>query len=389
MKIRDEIHGDIELSQLEQELVETPIFERLRNIKQLAFAEYEYPGANHTRYQHSIGVCQCITDIYKAVCSNSPEFYRAGDLELLRYIGLTHDLGHAPFSHAGEDLSEITHEERLKDILKLLSKYIVLEHNHYGIPDWELVYQVYNGTGSVYLSDRHLITLHDFMDGIVDADKLDYLERDALNCGVKYGLFDRQGLVNNLCIVRNELGMETLGILQEGIQALEGFILARYYMFNQVYMHPAERILRKMATLEVKSMLPQGKYPLDINKFLKYDDTKFMGKLKCLRERHAFQLVYDGTFNSRLINVLKNRLGSKIVIDAPQKTIYRTSDDSPTIMVKTLIGRVIPCEALSPILKNIASASIHKLRVYVNTQDANIDIDKVKNSIEGLVNKYD
>ena len=113
---RDQIHGDVEFSDAEMKLINSRSFERLRYIKQLGFAEFEFPGATHTRYQHSLGVCKCVTDMYNAVIKNCPEFYRPGDLELLRMMALVHDLGHSPFSHASEELSPITHEERLYDI---------------------------------------------------------------------------------------------------------------------------------------------------------------------------------------------------------------------------------------------------------------------------------
>ena len=200
LKVRDQIHGDIEFTVAEMKLISSRSFERLRYIKQLAFADYEYPCAVHTRYQHSLGVCQCVTDMYNAVIKNCPEFYREGDLELLRMMALVHDLGHSPFSHGSEEFSDISHEERLTDILKYEKKNIILTHN-YDIESWDLVNQVYMGEGLTYMQDRHLIALHSFMDGFVDADKIDYLERDAINCGVSYGRFDREALINNLTIV--------------------------------------------------------------------------------------------------------------------------------------------------------------------------------------------
>ena len=374
MVIRDQIHGDITLSSVEQKLIETPIFERLRNIKQLAFAEYEYPGANHTRYQHSIGACQCVTDMYNAVCTNSPDFYQEGDLSLLRMIALVHDLGHAPFSHASEELSNITHEERLEGILLKLKDYIKLDINNFGIPDYQLVYQVYLGVGVVYAQHPHLITLHDFMDGIIDADKLDYLERDALNCGVKYGLFDRQGLINNLCIMRNQMGFETIGIKQQGIQALESFVLARYYMFSQIYIHPEERLLRILAVKDVRNALPNGVYPDDINKYLKYDDDSFKKKISCIKHRHDYKLLYDGRPNTKMRGILLRSFGEHLIIDTPQKTIFRTSDESPTVMCLTITGKSVPCEELSPVLDNIKFASIQKMRIYaLNSNEATVN----------------
>ena len=127
---RDQIHGDIEFTDAEARLINTKSFQRLRYIKQLAFADYVFPGASHNRFQHSLGVCQCVTDMYNAIIKNNPDFYRENDLELLRMIALVHDLGHSPFSHASEELSDIAHEERLEDILNLEKKNVILNHTY-------------------------------------------------------------------------------------------------------------------------------------------------------------------------------------------------------------------------------------------------------------------
>lgn len=363
MTLRDQIHGEIELSEAEMLFVNCKSFDRLRYIKQLGFVENIYPGASHNRYQHSLGVCQCVTDMYNAVVKNCPSFYREGDLELLRMMALAHDLGHSPFSHASEELSDIEHEERLYEILKLEKDNIILAHD-YDIESWELINQVYVGEGYPYIADKHLITLHSFMDGFIDADKLDYLERDSINCGVGYGKFDRDALIKNLIIITDNNGHEVLGIKHEGIQALESFILARYYMFNQVYMHPIERIYRYMFVEEMKGLLVDGKYPDDIKKFLALDDTKFARKFKFLSNM-KYDLIYDSEYDSEIKSKVDRKLGQFVLCDTPRKSIFRKDTDDDTILVlNTLTDKVQPCTELSPILKGIEYANVHKLRYY-------------------------
>lgn len=366
---RDQIHGDIYFSDAELKLITCKSFERMRYIKQLGFAEHEFPGAVHTRYQHSLGTCQCVTDMYQAIVKNYPEFYREGDLELLRMMALVHDLGHAPFSHASEELSNISHEERLYSILEHEKKNIILAHD-YDIESWELIYQVYLGEGLTYMSDKHLMALHSFMDGFIDADKLDYLERDAVNCGVAYGKFDRDALINNLTIYRDSNGFENIAILKNGIQALEGFILARYYMFSQVYLNPDERILRYQFCEEMKTLLPNGKYPDDVRKFLALDDTKFVRKFKFL-QNNPFVLIYDAEFDVEVKKLVDKRLGRELFCDVPRKNIFRSDTTDSTIMViDNILGRAIPCSQASPILRNIEYTSIHKLRYYAYESNA-------------------
>ena len=366
---RDQIHGDIEFSDAEMKLINSKSFDRLRYIKQLGFAEYQFPSAVHTRYQHSLGVCKCVTDMYNAVIKNCPEFYREGDLELLRMMALVHDLGHSPFSHASEELSDISHEERLVDILKYEKKNIILAHN-YDCEAWDLINQVYNGEGLVYLSDTHLIALHSFMDGFIDADKMDYLERDSTNCGVVYGHFDRDALINNLTMIKGDNGIYNLALKQSGIQALEGFILARYYMFSQVYMNPDERILRFQYCEAMKELLPNGKYPDDVRKFLALDDTKYVRKLKFLQET-KYKLIFDGEFDTELKHLIDRKLGRYLLCDVPRKNIFRhDTDDSTVMIVDENINRIIPCSEASPILKNIEYTCVHKLRYYAEASQA-------------------
>lgn len=366
---RDQIHGDIEFSDAEMKLINSKSFNRLRYIKQLGFAEFEFPGATHTRYQHSLGVCQCVTDMYNAVVKNCPEFYRDGDLELLRMVALVHDFGHSPFSHASEELCNISHEERLGDILEYEKKNIILAHD-YDVESWDLINQVYNGEGLTYLGDTHLVALRSFMDGFIDADKVDYLERDAINCGVSYGRFDRDALINNLTMIRNDNGIYEIALNSGGVQALEGFILARYYMFSQVYMHPQERLLRYQFCEAMKELLPEGKYPDDVRKFLTLDDTKYVRRLKFLQD-NDYQLIYSNEYSSSIKNLIDKKLGKYLLCDTPRKNIFRRdTDDSTVMIVDSLSNRVFPCSEASPILRSIEYTCIHKLNYYARSFQA-------------------
>lgn len=385
--IRDQIHGDITFSDSEMKLINSSSFQRMRYIKQLAFVDSIYPSAVHNRFQHSLGVCQCVTDMYNAVIKNCPEFYHEGDLELLRMMGLTHDLGHSPFSHASEVLSNVTHEERLKDILKHEKKNIILP-NEYGLEGWDLVMQTYLGEGFDYISNSRLRVLHSFLDGFIDADKLDYLERDAINCGVVYGRFDRDALVNNLTVIKDNQGNYKLAIMDKGVQALESFVLARYYMFSQVYTHPFERLTRMQFCNEMKHLLPDGKYPSDVKKFLALDDTKYARRLKFLYNNN-YELVYDSEFNSGIKTLLDRRLGNLVICDVVRKAIFRKDKDDETVFVKSsLYNGVIPCSEASPILKNIEFTYIHKLRYYAPKESASAIKSEIAKLLErgGYIN---
>lgn len=384
MLIRDQIYGDVEFSDAECKLIRSKFFDRLRYISQLGFVSHVYPGALHTRFQHSLGACKCITDMYNAVIKNCPEFYREGDLELLRMMALVHDLGHLPFSHAAEELIGMTHEERLVGILEYERRNIILAHS-YDVEAWDLINQVYMADGITYLSDPHLISLHSFMDGFLDADKLDYLMRDAVNCGVGYGRFDRDSLINNLTMVRNDKGIYELALRKDGVQALESFILARYYMFSQVYLHPTECILRMQYGNAMRELLPGGMFPNDVRKLLTLDDTKYVRKLKFLQD-NPYVLVYDGEFDADIKKKIDRKLGKYLICDVRRKNIFRRDvDDSTVLIVDDALGRVIPCSEASPILKNIEYTSVHKLRYYAEASQAQELIAEVRKVLKGVV----
>lgn len=379
LEIRDPVYGIMSFSDSEAKLITSKSFDRLRRIKQLSFSEYVYPSATHNRFTHSLGVCHTITEMYNRINKSNPAFFKDGDLELLRMMALSHDMGHSPFSHASEVLSPITHEERLEDILRVEKANVILP-NSYGVDGYDLINQVYNGDGLVYISDKRLITLHDFMDGFIDADKIDYLLRDARNCGVMYGNFDRYGLINYLTLYEDKDGIYRLAVEEDGLQALESFILARYYMFSQVYFHPIRRLYDKLFIQSMQSILPNGVYPDDTKKFMQWDDSRVISKLKFVNNM-PYELVYDSNFNADVKKVIDQRLGQYLICDTPRKSLFRKDTDDLMIYVKENVrGDFIPCTQVSAILRGIQYECIHKLRYYApkeTTREMKQEINKI------------
>lgn len=383
MIIRDPLYGDMQFTKSEEKFIMTPSFDRMRRIKQLSFSEYVYPSATHNRYTHSLGVCNVISEMFDSLNSKHPDFFKEGDRELLRMMALAHDIGHSPFSHASEVLSDITHEERMTDILKLEKKNVILDNNQYDIEDWDLINQVYNGEGLQYMSDKRLITLHSFMDGFLDADKIDYLMRDARNCGIKYGNFDRYDLIKYLTLVEDLNGIACIGVELEGLQALESFILARYYMFSQVYFNPTRRLYDKLFIQSMQKILPDGVYPEDVKKFLQWDDTKVIGRLKFLTNPN-WSLVYDSDFDVNVKKIIDRKLGEFLMCDTPRKGLLRKDSADAVIYVEDkMLDRVVPATDVSTILRSIEYTNIHKLRYYAPTSIA----DKIKKEIISILKK--
>lgn len=375
-QFRDPIHGFIEVSEQELKIINSAPFQRLRNIRQLATTYLVYHGAEHTRFGHSLGVMHLTSRVFDSIVQKNPLLFSA-DVEqnekkivfyrqILRLIGLTHDLGHAPFSHASEELFEdkFKHEDYTKEILfnTEISDFIKEIGNiykdkygdEYEITP-ELIWMIYDGkdvTNEKFIMPDFLF-LKSFMDGELDCDKMDYLLRDSHYCGVTYGTYDLNRFVSTLTVYKDTKD-NTLHIAIErgGIQALEEFILARYFMFIQVYFHKTRRFLDKTLVDSLSELLPNGKYPTDINEYLSWDDNKVLSlvstseseTVQLFKSRTVKTCVYETTAHANnsdnskfriILNLLTSEYKDKIVSDSVDKeahkllpTLLSSKDDS-------------------------------------------------------------
>ena len=379
-KFRDPIHGFIDVSEDELKIINSAPFQRLRNIRQLATTYLVYHGAEHTRFGHSIGVMHLTSRVFDSITSKCPnlfsdnfeenEFKIAWYRQLLRLIGLTHDLGHAPFSHASEDLFEsgIKHEDYTKLILfnteiadhinSIGAKFQTKYGEAYEITP-ELVWMIYEGkevTNEKFISPDFLF-LQSFMDGELDCDKMDYLLRDSHYCGVTYGKYDLDRFVSTLTAYKTD-DMIQLAIERGGIQALEEFILARYFMFIQVYFHKTRRFLDKSLVKCLKAILPGGKYPENVVDYLKWDDARVITLITesdapdavSFRNREIMPCVMEskahsgkeGKLTCKLIfRELTKKYGDQVLYDSVDKAAHKltplllfpTDDSGKGIMI--------------------------------------------------------
>ena len=307
-KFRDPIHGFIEVSDLENKIINSAPFQRLRNVKQLAMTYMVFHGAEHTRFGHSLGVMFLVTKAFSSALANGnyalPEAKREWYAQILRLIALTHDLGHAPFSHASESVfpDGLEHEAFTEKIVKetCIGEYIKeigkSFQDKYG-PDFditpELICDIYMGRNPGEHSE--FTFLKSFMDSELDCDKMDYLLRDSTFCGVNYGRFDVDRLISSLTVyVQNDC--PRLAISDGGVQAFEEFVLARYFMFIQVYFHRTRRYFDIMLHNALTDILPGGKYPDTTEEYLKWDDTR------------VIQLMYENAATSSACNNIINRI---------------------------------------------------------------------------------
>lgn len=405
-RYRDPIHGFIEVSDLENKIIDSLPLQRLRNIKQLAMTYMVYHGAEHTRFGHSLGVMFLVTKAFSAVAQKKDiysfsEEKKAWYLQILRLIALTHDLGHAPFSHASESVfpNGLEHEDFTEKIVKetCIADYIneIGESfckkygEQYNItPD--LICDIYMGRNPGERSEFSF--LKSFMDSELDCDKMDYLLRDSVFCGVNYGRYDVERLISSLTIyVQNEC--PRLAISDGGVQAFEEFVLARYFMFIQVYFHRTRRFFDIMLCEALKSVLPNGTYPEDTEEYLKWDDARVIQEINkktdsepCRNIIH--RIVYPRVLHTkthpyqadkrefRLIrNQLYKQFGAENFIEdfsagkMPHKIPIKTeiSDEKAIVIIDQSSGKRSTISENSHIIESLTD-KIDILRLYVKPE---------------------
>lgn len=246
--VRDPIHGFIRLTGEEADIVATPVFQRLRGIRQLAFANLVYPGALHTRFEHTLGVFH-VTSLMAEVCGLDNEHAR-----IVRLSALLHDLGHGPFSHVSEGALDVF-ADRAKLAARFNPKKTEKIHELVTQDLLRTNQQLINVLGKRTLSQVEALLAQGYdeplfrsiVSGPLDADKQDYLLRDSYFCGVKYGVFDLQQLHRELKVVLDPAdGRKLLMVSADGVHALEQFVLAKYYLTAQVYSHRVRLVTDQM-----------------------------------------------------------------------------------------------------------------------------------------------
>ena len=229
-EITDPVHRYIRLSEVEKELIDTAVFQRLRRIRQLAGAHLVYPGAQHSRFEHSLGTMHVAgfageTLIAKGYLDDEDK------VQELRLAALLHDIGHGPFSHLFEEVLElrrrISHENVGKQIIsKSEISDILKKHGHNPSDICKISFGEYK-----------IKFFNEIIAGGLSADLMDYLPRDGLFTGVEYGKIDYHRLVSSLEVVSNG----HLAINRSALYSFESMLISRYEMFKAVYFHKTVR----------------------------------------------------------------------------------------------------------------------------------------------------
>ena len=326
VELRDPIHGPVGVSRDELAVIDTALFQRLRRVKQLGFAEQVFPGAVHNRFLHSIGAMHLAGRAFDAVSTGATGLDGLDGARLrkvVRLAALLHDIGHAPLSHAAEalmptredlDLSgfglgagKASHEEVS---FKLVADSAVTEVLDEALSPMDLsaahvatVMGAECGVGSGELVAGgldHLPLLRALVSGELDVDRMDYLLRDSYFTGVRYGQYDLDWLLSNLIAV-GDGEVVRLGLDGTAVPTFEHFLLARYHMFQMVYFHPKSDIYDAMLRRWLDSEGPDARIPADPERFVVCDDAWLMRRLdgsddrwaRLIRQRRTPKLVLE------------------------------------------------------------------------------------------------
>ena len=295
--IRDPIHGDIKLKSLFLDLIEAPEVQRLHNIKQLGFAHLVFPGAHHTRLEHSLGTYYMASRAADALEMDKNE------KEIISCAAFLHDIGHGPFSHT---LESLIRESLNVDHVDLTEKLIIGEHaifdeNEKDVLGQSTVFDILHKHGIDTKAVADIIKgknqdkkyLNHLLGSSVDVDQLDYLARDAYYTGVAYGIIDIERLIQTLCVFDNRLMVR-----KKGVSVVENVLMARSLMYSSVYYHKTVRIAELMLSKAID--LFEEADPFE---FFKMTDGELISELKKiggyqfeiatrLKYRHLFKQSY-------------------------------------------------------------------------------------------------
>ncbi|RYZ59647.1 MAG: HD domain-containing protein [Proteobacteria bacterium] len=387
-RIRDNLHGSIDVSELEDAVMAHPFFQRLRRVRQLAFLHYVFPGATHTRFEHSMGVMHLAARAWEKLQTNQERlrhtvsniqdfkaFEEAADkaekhgrlwptfammdqifqsdysLQTFRLAALLHDVGHPAFSHSGEHFmpSWVDVREANTDLPDYLLEYIdnriaeiksrgddpkvvKVRHEIYSIllidkilkgvyeknPQLRLIVDprdviaminpaIQPAAGSPLLSSQTSHVLRELISGELDIDRMDYLLRDSRECGVVYGVFDVDRILDSLGLYFDDEDQQIhVAIHLSGLAAFEDYLRARYSMYLQLYFHKsavaAEAMMRHLC-----NTLGDWRLPAKIENYAAIDEYNIGNalweaakKLPTPLQEETIVLVADLLYNRKL-----------------------------------------------------------------------------------------
>ena len=294
LDIIDPIHDFVRVNSNELKIIDTPIFQRLRRIRQLSGAHLIYPGAQHTRFEHSLGVMHMASMAGHVL--HEKGIVSSDNIQNLRFAGLLHDIGHGPFSHLFEELLQkrkMSHEDIGRDIILKTQIGDLISANGF---NKKFITELAFG-------DSKFQFMNEIISGALSADIMDYLLRDGYFTGAEHAKIDHNRLTYSLDVYKNKLALEKSALVN-----FETMMISRYQMFKAVYFHKTVRagevmLLESMYLAEEEL----GLSSTSLNEYLKLTDEVILSKLLNLPER-----------NSKL------RIAKKIATDYINRNLFKS-----------------------------------------------------------------
>jgi HD superfamily phosphohydrolase len=450
LSIRDPVHGFIRADPLEAALIASRPFQRLRFIHQLGFTFLVYPGAEHSRFGHALGAMHLAGRVYDALSAKGDGLLPGGEAalerRLVRAAALLHDLGHAPFSHSAEELFAfgIDHEEMTRRLIRTPEIARIFARLGNGLAADDVIRLLSGGGGAPTASPEPGLAgspepaalpaseesalagsqgsdlaaspksglapnaepetpgsapapaaaagavhqlLAQVISGDLDVDKMDYLLRDGLFCGVRYGNYDLERLLDTMVPLADpRSGAWGLGVEEGGVHALEALVMARYYMFTQVYFN----VTGKALELHFNAWLEESgrRWPADPPAFLAEDDISIWATMRRSASPHAAAVVerqhFPVAFETRehlspaeksrfeaLLPGLAERFGAaNLLLSRSAKDPHRMGKSRVRVLVRRFDGSLEPMEDASQFIRHLARIDHYRIYTTPPLRDA-------------------
>jgi len=386
-EIKDPVHGYVYITEEEKAVIDSYPVQRMHRLRQLAGAEYVYPGANHTRFEHSVGV------MYLAgrVAENPyiSHLITEDETGILRIAGLLHDVGHGPFSHVFEQLLEKeldkTHEDMTAWIIKKSELEDILTKNGYDPNDVsKLAVGKLRRPGKAFLDQ--------IISSAVDVDKQDFIVRDTHHTGAEYGFIDIFRLIHTLDVMEGNLAVDV-----GALSALESLIIARIESFKSIYFHRVGRAAQIMLALAMEKAnaelgLTSFRTP---EEYLAMDDytvwtmlrncKKSSGIIRNLERRKMLKCAYERTFYEK-----DSMVSSIFSREANRKQLQEDIAEAAKIGTDAVIIDV-PTVPSVPYHHSVLAESM-EIPVFYRTQEGRkvpqrlSEISKIFETLKGFMN---
>ena len=340
LDIIDPIHGFVRALGTEIKIIDNPIFQRLRRIKQLSGAHLTYPGAQHTRFEHSLGVMHIAGQAAQVL--EEKEIFDSDDIANLRIAALLHDIGHGPFSHLFEEVAQRkrkrSHEQLGRDLILKTEIGDLISNSGFNkkfITD-------------LAFGDSKLQFMNEIISGALSADIMDYLLRDGYFTGAEHAKIDHKRITQSLDVHKKKLALE-----KSALYSFESMMHSRYQMFKAVYFHKTVRSAEVMLLESIRLAYDElGLFSMSLDDYIELTDDSMLAKLVSLsthtselkraqkfakdyQNRELFKCVFERMLTQKdqisnlKISQLKNELSKKSKID--ENEIFVDSSVTPSI----------------------------------------------------------